>query len=57
MALWSLTITGHAGLAGNTGGDEDNLGTLEGRGEAGGIRLVTGDGGVGVDVGDISGNT
>lgn len=25
-----LTITGHAGLAGNTSGDDDDLSTLEG---------------------------
>lgn len=49
-------ITGHAGLAGNTGGDEDDLGALEGAGEAAGGGLVALDGGLGVDVGDISSN-
>lgn len=29
------TITGHARLAGDTGGDEDNLGSLEGGGNIG----------------------
>jgi hypothetical protein len=28
------TITGHAGLAGNTSGDDNDLGALEGIGEA-----------------------
>jgi hypothetical protein len=31
--IFKLTITGHAGLAGNTSGDENNLSTLEGGGE------------------------
>ena len=50
-------ITGHAWLAGNTGGDQDDLGILKGGGEAGWGGLVTGDVGAGVDVGDISGDT
>lgn len=50
-------ITGHAGLAGDTGGDEDNVGTLEALGEAGGGRVVAGDGGLGVDVGDVGSDT
>lgn len=50
-------ITGHAWLAGNTGGDQDDLGILEGGIEAGGGGLVAGDLGAGVDVGDISGDT
>jgi hypothetical protein len=29
------TITGHARLAGNTSGDQDNLGVLEGSGDIG----------------------
>lgn len=37
------TITGHAGLARNTSGDDDNLGVLEGIGKAGGSGLVAGD--------------
>ena len=57
MIRRKLTITGHAGLAGNTSGDEDNLGTLKGGGEASSIGLVTGHGGVGVDVRDIGSNT
>jgi hypothetical protein len=50
-------VTGHAGLAGNTSGDEDNLSTLESLLEASGVRLIALDGGLGVDVGDISSNT
>ena len=50
-------VAGHAGLAGDTGGDEDNLGTLEGIGEAGGCRVVACDLGLGVDVGDVGGDT
>ena len=34
-------VTGHAGLAGDTSGDEDDLGALEGLGEAGGGGIVT----------------
>lgn len=50
-------ITGHAWLAGNTSGDQDDLGILKGGGEAGGGGLVAGDVGASVDVGDISGDT
>lgn len=50
-------VTGHAGLAGDTGGDEDNLGALEGGGQAGGGRVEALDGGLGVDVGNVGGNT
>lgn len=50
-------VTGHAGLAGNTGGDEDNLGALESGGQAGGGGVVALDDGLGVDVGNIGGNT
>jgi hypothetical protein len=32
-AVSMLTITGHAGLAGNTSGDDNDLSTLEGVGE------------------------
>lgn len=49
-------VTGHAGLAGDTGGDEDDLSALEGVGQAGGGRVVAGDGGLGVDVGDVGSN-
>jgi hypothetical protein len=37
------TITGHAGLAGNTSGDDNDLSALEGLGEAGGSGLVADD--------------
>ena len=50
-------VAGHARLAGDTGGDQDDLGILEGGGEAGGSGLVAGNVGAGVDVGDISGDT
>lgn len=50
-------VTGHAGLAGDTSGDEDNLSTLQGIGQAGGGWVVAGDGGLGVDVGDVGSNT
>jgi hypothetical protein len=36
-------VTGHAGLAGNTSGDDDDLSTLEGSGEAGGSGIMAGD--------------
>ena len=41
----SRTITGHARLAGNTGGNEDDLGTLEGSLDAtvGRVGRVAGD--------------
>lgn len=50
-------VTGHAGLAGDTSGDEHNLGILEAGGETLGGGLVAGDGGLGVDVGDVSSDT
>ena len=50
-------VAGHAGLAGDTGGDEDDLGALESIGEAGAGGVVALDGALGVDVGDISGDT
>lgn len=50
-------IAGHAWLAGNTGWDQDDLGILESGGEAGWGWLVAGDGGLGVDVGDIGSDT
>lgn len=50
-------ITFHAWLTWNTGWDENDLGILKGRAEAGWGWLVTGDGRLGVDVGDISRNT
>jgi hypothetical protein len=36
-------VTGHAGLAGDTSGDDDDLGALERIGEARGSRLVADD--------------
>ena len=36
-------VTGHAGLAGDTSGDDDDLGVLEGGGEAGGGGIVADD--------------
>lgn len=50
-------ITGHAWLTWNTGWDENDLSILESGAESRWGWLVTGDGGLGVDVGDISGNT
>jgi hypothetical protein len=50
-------VTGHAGLAGDTGGDQDNLGALEGISEAAGGGLVTLDIGLGVDMGDVGSDT
>jgi hypothetical protein len=50
-------ITGHTGLAGNTGGDEDDLRALEAVTETGSIGVVALDDAVGVDVAQISGNT
>lgn len=50
-------VTGHAWLARDTGGDQDDFGALEGGGEAGGGRVVALDGGLGVDVGDVGGDT
>lgn len=51
------TVTGHAGLTGDTGRDEDDLGALEGILKATGIGLVTADSAVGVDVAEISSDT
>jgi hypothetical protein len=52
-----LTVTGHAGLTGNTGRNEDDLGALEGIGKAALSRLVALNGAVSVDVADISSDT
>ena len=43
LRLSNPTITGHAGLAGNTSGDDNNLGALEGIGKTGGCGFVAGD--------------
>ena len=37
------TVTGHAGLAGNTSGNEHDLGALEGLGEARGSGVIATD--------------
>lgn len=50
-------VTGHTGLAGDTGGDDDDVAALESGGEARGAGLVTLDSALGVDVGDIGSNT
>lgn len=50
-------ITGHAGLAGDTSGDQDDLGVLEAVAESSSIGVVASDGAVGVDVAQISGDT
>jgi hypothetical protein len=50
-------ITGHAGLTGNTSGDQNDLGVLEAVTETAGIGVVTSDSAVGVDVAEISGDT
>lgn len=52
------TVTGHAGLTGNTGRDEDDLRTLEGIAETSrGRRVVARDSAVGVDVAEVSSDT
>ena len=51
------TVTGHAGLARNTGRDEDDLGALEGVLKAGAVGGVASDNAVGVDVAEISSDT
>lgn len=50
-------ITGHAGLAGDTSGDEDDLRVLEALTETSSIGAVASDGAVGVDVAQISSDT
>ena len=51
------TVTGHAGLARNTSGDEDDLRALQSITEARGSRVEASDGAVGVDVAQISSDT
>jgi hypothetical protein len=51
------TVTGHAGLAGNTGRDEDDLGALESITEARLVGLVARDGAVGVNVAKVRSDT
>lgn len=50
-------VTGHTGLAGNTSGDEDDLGSLKGSLESLRSGVVSLDGALGVDVGDVGGDT
>lgn len=50
-------VTGHARLAGNTGGDEDDLSALDGGGKTGGRGVEALDGGLRVDVGKVGGDT
>jgi len=50
-------VAGHAWLAGDTGGDEDNLGALEGCCQPAGCGIVAGDLALGVDVADVCCNT
>ena len=50
-------IAGHAWLSWDTGGDQDDLGTLEGGSETTWCWVIALDGGFGVDVGDICGDT
>lgn len=50
-------IAGHAWLTWNASWDENDLGILKGSTKTGWGWLVTGDGRLGVDVGDISGDT
>lgn len=51
------TVTGHAGLTGNTSRDEDDLRVLEGIAEARVRGVVASDGAVGVDVTEVSSDT
>lgn len=51
------TVTGHAGLARHTSGDEDDLRALESIAQAGGGGVEARDGAVGVDVAQISSDT
>lgn len=50
-------VTGHAGLAGDTGGDQDDITALQSAGQTGGGGVVAFDAALGVDVGDISSDT
>lgn len=50
-------VTGHTGLAGDTGGDQDDITTLEGVGQARSSGFITLDSALGVDVRDIGGDT
>lgn len=50
-------VTGHAWFAWDTGWDEDDFCALESGGKAGWCWVIAGDLGLGVDVGDIGGDT
>jgi hypothetical protein len=50
-------ITGHARLAGDTSGDENDLRVLEAVAETSGIGGVASDGAVGVDVAQVGSDT
>lgn len=53
----SRTVTGHAGLAGDTGRDEDDLSALEGLGEARGRGVIAANLALGVDVANVGSDT
>lgn len=50
-------ITGHAGLAGDTSGNENDLRVLEAVAQTSSVGVVASDGAVGVDVAQIGGDT
>jgi hypothetical protein len=50
-------VTGHAWLAGDTGGDEHDFGAFEGCCQSAGCRVVASDLALGVDVADVCGDT
>jgi hypothetical protein len=52
-----LTISGHAGLAGDASRDEDDVSTLQTLAEAGRSWIVALDSRLGVDVADVGGDT
>lgn len=55
---WDMpTVAGHARLAGNTGGDENDLSAGQALLEILGRRVVSLDNAAGVDVSDIGGDT
>lgn len=57
LASEERTVTGHAGLARNTGRDQDNLGALKSIAQTRRSRVEARDRAVGVDVAQISGDT
>lgn len=50
-------VTGHAGLTGDTSGDEDDVGALDALGEASSGGLITLDGRLGVDMRKVGSDT